>query len=136
MVVRAFGIGVSFLSHTYFAPLLGRDQYGTYAFVLAWVSVLALLATFGVDTLLTRMAAVYRGASDWAHLQGLYLWSRGVATRTSLAIAAFGATILLVTRGVMPEEMSATFAVGLLLMIALTWKNVRQGALRGLRLVV
>lgn len=135
-VLRCGGLGVSFLSHTWFAPLLGQEQYGVYAYVLAWVSVLALATTLGLDTLLTRLSAVYRMQADWPRLQGLWTWSRSTGTRAAGLLLAVGlAGMFTVFAGIDPGR-HETFLVGLPLVFVLTSKSLRQGALRGLRLVV
>ncbi|MFT5289775.1 MAG: O-antigen/teichoic acid export membrane protein [Planctomycetota bacterium] len=136
LMMRVFGLGLSFFSHRYFAGILGRDDYGTYSFALACTTVLVLASTLGLDTLLTRFLAIYRGGEEWGRMRGLLLWAARSSTRNSLIVFALGGALLAFASGGLSEELRRTFLYCLPLVFVLTWKNLGQGTLKGLLRVV
>jgi hypothetical protein len=63
------------------ARILGVTDYGTYAFVVATVTLLAVPAVLGADRLVIRDVAVYSHTDSFAWLRGLIIrstsWSGG-----------------------------------------------------------
>lgn len=54
MVVRALGIGLTFISTTTLARIMGPDSYGAYSTALATATLMAALAPLGTDRTLVR----------------------------------------------------------------------------------
>ena len=135
-LLRTAGLGISFLAQSIFAGLLGKEQYSIYVVALAWVSVLALFSTLGLDALLTRYLAAYRGNGEWGNLRGLMAWSLRGAVLGSSLVVGLAAVVLFSVRTELGEERWFTLALGLPLIAVLTHKSVLQGTLRGLMRVV
>jgi O-antigen/teichoic acid export membrane protein len=62
---------LSFLNAIILARLLGARDYGAYANAVAWVSILAVIATFGFDILIVRNVASYHTQQKFDELKGL-----------------------------------------------------------------
>jgi O-antigen/teichoic acid export membrane protein len=95
-LINALGTGMAFLSQLLLARVLGVDGYGVYAYVIAWVTVLAPLAALGFQTGLLRFAAAYRERGEWALLRGVIRYAErrvllaGVITGLALAAGVVG----------------------------------------------
>lgn len=83
LAVRLAGAGAAFGLHALLARLAGADQYGVYSYVLAWIGVLVLLSTIGLDISLVKHVATYRARAQWGRLASMVRWSH----RTVLAVA-------------------------------------------------
>ena len=59
VALRVTGAGLGFLSHVVYARLLGRGDYGVFAYYWVWVVVLGTLAQLGLATANTRFVAQY-----------------------------------------------------------------------------
>jgi O-antigen/teichoic acid export membrane protein len=119
------GAGVAYVSQLLIARLAGIEAYGIYAYVLAWMTVLAYLAAAGFDVALLRFIPAYRVAGTWPLLRGIERY----AVRTCLLVSAvvIGAGLVLdwVQAAAVSAELRRTFALGLLLVpaLALLWQH-------------
>lgn len=78
------------------ARLIGAEGFGTYVYVIAWMTVLAYVATLGFHTSLLRFLPSYRVGADWARAHGVMRFAfRGAALAgVGIALLAIGATLL------------------------------------------
>lgn len=66
------------------ARIMGARDYGVYAYIISWVSLLSVPATMGFDTLLVREVARYKACKQWDALKGVILWTDRRAMAVSL----------------------------------------------------
>lgn len=106
------GAAVTYLSQILIARLAGPASYGTYAYVLAWMTILAYVATLGFDMSLLRLIPAYRVACNWRLVRGVlrYAESRGAAASCSIVLA--GGLVLWFFGHLLPAEQVLTFAFG------------------------
>ncbi len=116
--------------------LLGAKGYGTYAYALSWLMLLAVVATLGFEKLLVREVVRLRGGERWDLLAGLF---RFAGRRTFLLSSLF----LLVGLGwiswrfrVASDPVAWTYLLMLACLPLLALTRIRQGAMQGLRKVV
>ena len=64
---RVFAFGLQLL----LARLMGVEQYGIFAYVLAWLNILVLVAKLGLDTMLVRFVPIYKIEHRWSLLYGV-----------------------------------------------------------------
>ena len=57
--VYGVGFGLTYCSQLIIARVVGVDTYGVYAYVFAWMVVLAYFSTLGFDVGLLRFVAAY-----------------------------------------------------------------------------
>jgi O-antigen/teichoic acid export membrane protein len=133
MVLRGVSMGLGFVATLILARELGASGYGTYAWALAWATVLQLVATLGVDTLTVREVAAQRTSATWTAMRGLLQSASLIVLLASGAIAAvvIGGGLLLV-----PPAQRATFVVAIAAVPVLALTNVREGAMQGLGRVI
>jgi O-antigen/teichoic acid export membrane protein len=112
LAVLFAGAGISYGAQLAIARLIGPDSFGVYAYVLAWVTLLAYFSTLGFHVSLLRLLPAYRATDEWPLARGVIRYSRSAAAAVGMAIAIVGAAVLLVREGTSPE-MKHAFLVGL-----------------------
>lgn len=137
VLVRVAALAATMGTSIVLARALGVDGYGTYAFVYALVTLLALPSQVGIPTLLVRETAKTHATGEWARMRGLWRWATRTILTTSLAVAALAALGVLVFRDEAQDPARlATLAAGLVLVPLIALGNARGAALRGLRRIV
>jgi O-antigen/teichoic acid export membrane protein len=115
---------------------LGAAGYGTYAFVLAAVSLMAIPTQLGLPTLVVRETAKAQVNAQWGVMRGLWCWASLTVGSISLLLAMVAVLIGLVFTNHFEANQLATFAWGIVLIPLIALGNLRGAALRGLRRVV
>jgi len=130
--INAAGVGLAFLAQLLAARLLGAENYGIYAYVIAWITVLGLLATLGFEPAILRFAAVYQSSGDLGRLQGAvrYAESRVLATGVAIAFAGILVAVLLSFRGSQDPALLHSFMIGAAAVPCLALLRVRSSVLR------
>jgi O-antigen/teichoic acid export membrane protein len=127
--IKLANTALSFITVTILARLLGPKGYGTYAYVIALVSMLSVPVQFGLPTLVVRETAKAQALKAWGLLRGVVLISS-----TAIALASAIGAWLFAQR--FTYEQLATFGWGLLLLPLLALGAIRGAILRGLRHVI
>ena len=91
LAVRLAGAGAAFGLHAMLARLAGAEQYGIYSYVLAWIGILVLISTLGLDTALVKYSAAYQAQAQWTHLKGIVRWSHRAVLTIACTIAMLAA---------------------------------------------
>jgi O-antigen/teichoic acid export membrane protein len=118
------------------ARLMGPAGYGTYAYALALVTVMAVPTYLGLPRLIVRQMARYQVNEQWGLMRGLLIRANQAVLAISLATAAVAAGFAWMLRHVYSSEALLTFAASLALLPLLGLGAVRLAALRGLRHVL
>lgn len=134
--LKVISTGLAFLISLLLARILRAEGYGIYAYTMAWVSLLGVLAVLGLDRLIVREVAVYQTQSAWGLMRGLLRRANQAVVVVSLVLtflAALGAWILAGRSG---SQMLISFWVALTMLPFVALNSLRQAALRGLNRVV
>lgn len=130
--LRVVSLGLSFIIATIFARLLGVEGYGTYAYTMAWTSVLVIPANLGLPAILTRETAAKESASSWGTIKGLFRWSAATVVVVSTGIALGASLVAWPLLAGHPQSLYALWlALASLPFTALM--RLRQASLQGLR---
>ena len=136
LAVRLVSAGAAFGLHAMLARLAGAAQYGTYSYALAWLGILVLLSTLGLDVSLVKYVAAYRARADWGHLKGIVQWSQWVV----LAIVGGIAIVAAVAAGLGDARFGAslvrTFRIGCAALPAMATLRLFEARLIGCRRAV
>jgi O-antigen/teichoic acid export membrane protein len=127
-----FGLGLAVV----LARSLGPKGYGTYAYVFALISLLAIPAQFGLPTLVVRETAKSEADRQWSLMRGVWRWAGFGAVALSLLLALVGGCLAWAFADHFSALQIATFLWGLVLVPLLALGQLRSAALRGLRKVV
>ncbi|MEO1621164.1 MAG: flippase [Cyanobacteria bacterium J06632_3] len=134
--LRLMYTALTFGSSVVFARMLGSEGFGLYTFAVVWAYLLSIPATLGFDSFIVREMAVYRGRRQWGLMRGLLRW----VNETVLGVSAGLALIAIIVAWLLiPEDASNTFwalCIAMVFMPALSLRNTRRGAMRGLHAVV
>jgi len=118
------------------ARIMGARDYGVYAYVISWVSLLSVPATMGLDTLLVREVARYRASEDWDALRGVIQWCDRKGLIVSLGvIIVWGCTWWALSDRFGPQIKSASL-LGAVLLPLMVLISLRRGSVQGLGHVV
>lgn len=91
--IQVVGAGLGYLLQIAFARWMGVSQFGTYTYLMAWVTTLGLLIGLGFPTSVLRFIPEYRTFGDNDRIRGLIRWSRWATLATGLVIAVVGTAI-------------------------------------------
>jgi O-antigen/teichoic acid export membrane protein len=98
LIIQVLGAGLTYLSQIVFARWMGISQFGVYAYLTAWTTILALLAGLGFPLSVLRFIPEYRAHGDYQRLRGVIRLSRRATLATGVGVAVIGTVIaLLVT---------------------------------------
>lgn len=126
---------LEFVAGLMLARILGASRYGVYAYVMAWIGVLAVPAAAGFDRLLIREVATRKARHDWPAIKGLLRFSTSVVLTCALSIAA----VLCLLSGYLAhgaQDLRTGLLWGSLLLPLIAYARVRQAMLQGLGHVV
>jgi O-antigen/teichoic acid export membrane protein len=118
------------------ARTLGPKGYGTYAYVYALVSLLAIPAQFGLPALVVRETAKAETNEQWGLMRGLWRWAGFAVALLALLLALIGGGLAWAFADHFSTLQLVTFGWGLALVPLIALGSLRGAALRGLRKVV
>jgi O-antigen/teichoic acid export membrane protein len=114
--------GVSYFAQLAVARIVGPASYGVYAYVLAWVTVLAYFCALGFDVSLLRFVSAYRAQQEWGLVRGVTRYADRVVAAAGIGVALAGVVVVLAL-GAVRGEFARTFLSGFALVpvLALLW---------------
>jgi len=120
-IIYGTGIGLTYCSQLVIARFVGVDGYGVYAYVFAWMTVLAYFSALGFDVALLRFLPAYEVERKWSLFRGVIQYAERRAAIVGASCILIG-ICLIMYRG-LPPLLRNTFLIGLMLvpMWALLW---------------
>jgi O-antigen/teichoic acid export membrane protein len=113
LAVYVVGAGLTCVAQLVTARIIGPESYGVYAYVLAWVTLLAYLATLGFHVSLLRFVPAYQVKEEWELVRGLIQYSQRGAAGTAITIVLIGVCGIVALRGSLRPELALTFLLGI-----------------------
>jgi O-antigen/teichoic acid export membrane protein len=115
--------GVTACSQLLIARLIGADTYGVYAYVIAWMTILAYFSALGFDIALLRFVSAYQTTGAWSLARGVIQYAERRALAASILVILAGASVILIWSRQFSPELRNTFLVGFILVPvwALLW---------------
>jgi O-antigen/teichoic acid export membrane protein len=115
------GVGLTYCSQLLIARMVGVHTYGVYAYVYAWMVVLAYMSALGFDVALLRFIPAYEAVRNWPLLCGVIQYGQRRAGAIGIAVALIGVCAVLLREEASP--LRGTLLVGLWLVPvwALLW---------------
>ncbi|MGH8413484.1 MAG: lipopolysaccharide biosynthesis protein [Gammaproteobacteria bacterium] len=118
--VSIAGAGLGFAAHVLVARLVGKDDYGTYALMLSWISVLSVLAQAGQDNNVVRFLPTYLLRGDWGKARGLRRGIGSLVLAVSVVVAITGCLVITVFEKHQSLPWRVTFYIGFAMLPLLT----------------
>lgn len=132
LLIYMLGYCLVFLAQLSIALHLGADSYGAYAYVIAWVTVLAYVSALGFNVSLLRFLPVYAANRAWGLLAGLLRFAEQHVAGSGIALAVLGIAIVAWSSESLAAELPATFLFGLPIVPLFALLIVRCAAIRAL----
>jgi O-antigen/teichoic acid export membrane protein len=131
--MRIGSLALGFISTVILARYLGASDYGTYAWALAWTTVLQLITTLGLDMLTVREVAAHKALAAWSVMRGLLRSGPLIVLCSSVTVAVgiIAASFVFVS-----SAQRATFVIAIAIVPVLALTNVREGAMQGLGRII
>ncbi|MGI9510963.1 MAG: oligosaccharide flippase family protein [Geminicoccaceae bacterium] len=108
------GAGIAFLTHVFLARVLGVEGYGSYTYVLTWITVLSILSNFGFRSTLLRFASAYRVHEEWGKLRGVTRYAERWTVAVGVTIMVLGIIAVLALGDRLSPAMTNAFIIGFL----------------------
>jgi O-antigen/teichoic acid export membrane protein len=123
LLIYGTGAGLTYAAQLALTRTIGTDGYGVYAYVFAWVTVLAYVSALGFDVSLLRFVPAYWATRAFALLRGVIRYARQRVAAVGCGMAFAGIAVILIERGELPSDLAKTFLVGFVLVpiLALLW---------------
>jgi len=127
MILKGAGVGTAMLSQIVVARCLGVEGFGVYVTVLAWASLLSILASAGLPAAATKFLAIYAQHLDWSQYRGFVR----LALLVQLAVGIAAALGALVAFAVVPslEPMFPAMMIGAPLVVLFAASSLAHSAL-------
>ncbi len=132
---------VIFASTTSLTRLLGKDEWGDYAFAISCLSVLLIVARYGFNKSAIRFVASYASSKSWDSLRGFIQYSHRTSLKIAVGLAClFGLTVFLARPIIVDYYNDDTFynclLIALLFLPLVARLEIQEGILDGFRRVV
>ena len=128
--LQGLGAALLFFVEVFVARRIGVYQFGIYSTVTAWIYLLSIMATMGMNQLLLRFIPEYLAKEDHASLKGIIsranLWSF-VATLVILVLGIIGMYLFNVTISLFEPFLWALISLPFIVL-----SSLRQAVLRGI----
>ncbi|NET91374.1 MAG: oligosaccharide flippase family protein, partial [Kamptonema sp. SIO1D9] len=136
-----FGIKVAnaFLAYAIsllLARILGAEGFGSYAYALAWVSLLLIPAVLGLEGVITREVAVYQTKSNWSLAHGLLRWANQVVLLSALILGILAAVVIWVLTPTSDSQTLFTFLIAIISLPFAALARLRQSAMQAIQRIV
>jgi O-antigen/teichoic acid export membrane protein len=129
-VIYGAGFGLAYCSQLLIARMVGAQTYGEYAYVFAWIIVLAYFSALGFDVSLLRFVPTYQVEGAWSLFRGVIQYAERRAVIVSLLVVLVGTCVVLV--GNLSWQLRNTFLVGFMLVPVLSLLWIRCSCVRAL----
>ena len=115
--------GLAYCTQLSIARMVGAEGYGQYAYVFAWMTVLAYFSALGFDVSLLRFVPSYRAQRAYGLMRGVLRYAQRMVVAVGVMVAVLGASFMALWNGHLPVALSRTFLIGFTLVPiwALLW---------------
>jgi O-antigen/teichoic acid export membrane protein len=129
-LVYVLGHGLALLTQLAIARQLGAGSYGMYAYVVAWMAVLAYTAMLGFNVSLVRFIPTYAARKAWPLLAGVIRYAERRVSWASVLLVSAGALLVLSTGSALAIELRNAFLIGFFIVPLLSLMSVRCAIVR------
>lgn len=130
MVLWQTSLAIRILLSIVMTNMLGAEAYGTYAYAITWLAVMAIPTVLGFDHITLRYVAAYRETGAWSSIRGLLRFSFTTLTIASLIVATIAVAAALLVPGI-SDTVRMTFIVSMAVLPLVVLSQVRQSIIRG-----
>ncbi|MGU3537881.1 lipopolysaccharide biosynthesis protein [Methylobacterium sp. A54F] len=134
--VRIASAGFAYLAQVLIARLMGREEYGVFAAVWVWVTILGHSATLGFSQGASRFLPADHARNDAAAMRGFLRFGALATLATALGAVALGAAFLAFDRSVLAGPYGPPLLAAALLLPLFALQDYCEGVARSQNWVV
>lgn len=127
--LRGASLVLRFAAGIAVAQVLGAAGYGVYAYAIAWMSIVAIPASLGLDHMLLRYVAQYKAEGAWHRMLGVVRYAGRVGVLSGFLVTTAALVAIAAWPGLADR---VVFGAAFLVLPLVVLASVRQGTLRGL----
>ena len=124
-----------FVLHVLLARVLGAQEYGVYAYVMAWINILILVSKLGWDGTIIRYLPAYVANNEWSMARGLLRKGNQIVLITG-AVIVIGLIQFVHFSKDLPEHQTKSFLAGALIVPLTALGLLRSAPLRAFKQVI
>jgi len=128
--IHVAAAGTTYCSQLLIARMIGVDSFGIYAYVTAWMVVLAYLAALGFDVALLRFVPAYEAQRRWDLVRGVIDYAQRRVSVVGIVIILIGIAVIAIRAAGMASELRNAFLIGFMLVPVWAVLWIRCSALR------
>ena len=118
--VTIVGTGLGFVVNLIVARLIGRADFGIYALMISWISVLSVVSQAGQDISIVRFIPAYIREGAWGKVLGMRIGVGLLVFAIATVVAIGGCVVVHLLGSKQPPMWRRTFYVGFALLPILT----------------
>jgi O-antigen/teichoic acid export membrane protein len=134
-ILNGVGKFLALAAQVIIARWLGTQDYGAFSYMFNLVVILTLLSQLGLHVIVVRQVAVWTASQEWGKLRGVLHISNGIAWTVGLVFLVLGELLLWMFSSWFEHNLRLALQLGLPLIPILVVSQLRQQALRGLKLI-
>ncbi len=118
--LKAVGILAAWGAQVLLARTVGVEAFGIYATVVAWMTVLAVVAGFGMPLAAVRFLSIYRERADWAQFRGFLREAVRLTVASWLGVAGVVLAVFAVVPALSPLWLPMAAGMPMVLLLGLS----------------
>ena len=127
---------LAFVMSIIFARFLGKSGLGTYSYATTWANLLSIPAALGLDQLIVREIAIYRNKAQYSLMGGFLRWANLLVLSTGVILTLIAIIAAWNLNGDSDSTVVLAIALSIVTVPIISLRNLRLGAMKGLRKVV
>ncbi|MCC0177430.1 flippase [Waterburya agarophytonicola K14] len=127
---------LAFVMSVIFARFLGTSGLGTYSYATTWANLLSIPAALGLDQLIVREIAIYRNKAQYDLIGGFLRWANLMVLSAGITITLIAIIAAWNLKGDSDSTVVLAIALSMVAVPIMSLRNLRLGAMKGLRKIV
>jgi O-antigen/teichoic acid export membrane protein len=132
-VVTGSGVALTFVVQLVLARVLGASEYGLYAYVVTWITLLAMFVALGLDTAALRFMGSYSASNDVPALRSFIVYARQRALKSAAVIGVLTFGLVMSANSIVGVPGLHAYILGSVLLIATVYAQTAAYQLQGLQ---
>ncbi len=89
--VKTAGVGLAFILQVTLARITGKEEYGLYTYVIAWVTIASMLSPLGINRTAVKFIPSYIASKNYTALRSYIHWALLFTLITSMTVSSAAA---------------------------------------------
>ena len=134
--LKVINAGLLYFNSILLARLLGAGGFGTYSYAVAWINLLLIPATLGIEGLIVRENSIYKTKEDWHLSKGLLNWGNKSVLASSILIANIALLIFWLGQFNLDKNTLIVLSISFISLPFVALSRLRQSAMQSIGKIV